>query len=257
MMLPPVADAREITGRDVVIETPDGQAEAWFTHPAGGSHPGVLVWPDIRGLRPAFRAMADRLAQSGYAVVVVNPFYRGARMPVFPEGMGFRDPRFREIVTPLRAALTPEAVQRDAVAFTGWLDAQAAVDTGRPLGTTGYCMGGPLVMRTAAAVPSRVGAGASFHGGGLATSEPDSPHLLIPDMAADFLIAVAENDDEREPDARRILKQSFDAAGLNAEIEVYQDAMHGWCPPDSPVYHEAQAEKAWRRLLALFETALA
>jgi carboxymethylenebutenolidase len=121
----------------------------------------------------------------------------------------------------------------------------------------GYCMGGPMIMRTAAARPDRIGAAASFHGGGLVSEAADSPHLLIPQMQAQFLIAIAENDDASQPEAKNTLRESFASAGLQAEIEVYAGAQHGWCPPDSTVYHEEQAERAWSRLLALFETALA
>jgi carboxymethylenebutenolidase len=256
MLLPPVANAQDVSERDVEIETPDGVCDAYFVHPSTGSHAAVLVWPDILGLRPTFRAMGKRLAQSGYSVLVVNPFYRQQRSPVVPEGASFADPEVRNTVFPLAQSLTPETHVTDARAFVGWLDQQDAVDTNRKIGTTGYCMGGPIVMRTAATLPDRIGAGGSFHGGGLVTDQPDSPHLLIPQMQASFLIAVAENDDEREPEAKNVLRQSFADAGLDAEIEVYP-AAHGWCVPDSDVYDEAQAERAWSRLLALFETALA
>ena len=256
MLLPPVAIAQDVTERDVEIETPDGTADAYFVHPSSGAHAGVLVWPDILGLRPTFRAMGKRLAQSGYSVLVVNPFYRQRRAPVVPEGASFSDPEVRNTVFPLAQALTPETHVTDARAFVGWLDQQDAVDTNRKIGTTGYCMGGPIVMRTAATLPDRIGAAASFHGGGLVTNQPNSPHLLVPQMKASFLIAVAENDDEREPEAKNVLRKSFDDAGLDAEIEVYP-AAHGWCVPDSDVYDEEQAERAWSRLLALFEKALA
>jgi len=250
MMLPNVANAATIRGADVSVTTPDGEADCYFVHPDKGRHPAVLIWPDIRGLRPAFRAMGDRLAQSGYSVLVVNPFYRGARAPLEVGD------DFREVVGPLRAALTPEAVVSDAQAFIAYLDAQDSVDTTRKAGTAGYCMGGPLVMRTAAALPDRIGAVASFHGGGLVTDTEDSPHLLIPEMNAGFLIAIAENDDQRDPESKVVLKEHFAAASLPAEIEVYEDAMHGWCPPDSRVYNEQQAERAWARLLDLLNKSL-
>lgn len=249
-MMPPIAGAMEVTGTDVNITTPDGETDAYFVHPAEGEYPGVLLWPDIFGLREAKRAMADRLAASGYAVLVVNPFYRDTKAPL-P-----RPDNFWDIVMPMRAKLTQEANFSDAKTYITWMDEQSAVDKSKGIGTLGYCMGGPIVMRTAAAVPERVRAGASFHGGGLATENDDSPHLLIPQMNASFLIAVAENDDEKEPEVKDILRASFDDAGLSAEIEVYEDAMHGWCPPDSRVYHEAQAERAWSRLLALLESSL-
>ncbi len=257
MLLPRAADALDVTESDVEITTPDGVADAFFVHPSSGAHAAVLIWPDILGLRPAFRQMGRRLAESGYAVLVVNPFYRTQRSPVVGEGASFADQATRDIVIPLYQTLSPETHVTDAKALVAWLDAQPEVDTGRKIGTTGYCMGGPIVMRTAAAVPDRIGAGASFHGGGLATDAPDSPHLLIPQMTAHFLIAIAENDDEKEPEAKNILRESFDAAGLPAEIEVYAGAAHGWCPPDSAVYNEEQAERAWARMLVLFQNALA
>lgn len=256
LALPRAANAMDVAESDVQVTTPDGEADCYFVHPASGRHPGVIVWPDVLGLRPAFRLMGRRLAESGYAVLVVNPYYRDARAPVVSEGESFQDASTRERVIPLARALSPDTHFIDALAFVGWLDGQSAVDMGRGIGTTGYCMGGPITMRTAAAVPDRVAAGASFHGGGLVTGDPSSPHLLIPQMQASFLIAIAENDDDKEPDAKRVLRESFDAAGRPAEIEVYTGAMHGWCPPDSRVYDEAQAERAWSRLLALFESAL-
>ena len=249
-MLPKMVNAMDVTGRDVAITTPDGVTDAYFVHPTKSHHPAVLLWPDIFGLREAKRAMADRLASSGYAVLVVNPFYRDTKAPLE------RTDNFWETVMPMRARLTQAANFSDAGAYIEWMDQQAIVDTSRGVGTLGYCMGGPIVMRTAAAVPERVKAGASFHGGGLVTDKDDSPHLLIPQMQANFLIAVAENDDEKEPETKGILRTHFAKAGLSAEIEVYEDAMHGWCPPDSRVYHEAQAEKAWNRLLRLLETSL-
>jgi carboxymethylenebutenolidase len=226
-------------------------------HPATGTGAGVLVWPDILGLRPAFRQMGKRLAESGYAVLVVNPFYRQKNAPVVPPGASFADQSTRDIVMPLAKGLNATTHTTDAKAFVAFLDSQAVVDKKRKIGTTGYCMGGPIVMRTAAAVPDRVGAGASFHGGGLVTKEPDSPHLLVPSMKAHFLFAVAENDDQRDPEAKNVLRETFAKAKLPAEIEVYAGAAHGWCPPDSAVYNEKQAERAWERLLVLFKTALA
>ena len=256
MMLPKVANALSVTEQDVVVSTPDGEADCFFVAPSTGRHPGVLIWPDILGLRPAFRAMGRRLAESGYAVLVVNPYYRTAQAPVVAEGATFQDPVVREKLMGLAQTLSAATNVTDAEAFVTFLDAQASVDTRRKIGTTGYCMGGPMTMRTAAALPDRVGAGASFHGGRLATDGADSPHLLVPQMQAHYLFAIAENDDEREPDAKHVLREAFAAADLPAEIEVYEGALHGWCPPDSPVYHEAQAERAWDRLLNLLATAL-
>ena len=255
-IMPRAKGAPAVTGADVTVETADGQADCYFTHPAAGRHAGVVVWPDILGLRPAFRAMGDRLASSGYAVLVANPYYRQARAPVVPEGASFRDAATRETVMPLYQALSAEGNVTDAKAFVAFLDAQSTVDTTRKIGTTGYCMGGPMTMRTAAAVPDRIGAGASFHGGRLATGDESSPHLLVPKMRASFLFAIAEDDDENDPEAKVKLREAFDAANLDAEIEVYAGTLHGWCPPDSAVYSEEQAERAWARLLALFEGAL-
>ncbi len=257
MMLPSVANAQAVTETDVDITTPDGVADCYFVHPSSGSHAAVIVWPDILGLRPAFRAMGKRLAQSGYSVLVVNPFYRDARAPVVGEGASFGQPEIRNHVLPMAGNLNAETHFTDARTMVTWLDQQAAVDTSRKIGTTGYCMGGPMVMRTVAAVPDRLGAGGTFHGGGLATDADNSPHLLIPDTNASMLHCVAENDDERNPEAKVTLRESYAAAGLSAEIEVYTGTLHGWCPPDSQVYNEAQAERAWGRLLNLFETALA
>ncbi len=257
MMLPPVAHAQDVTETDVEVATPDGGADCYFVHPSTGQHPAVLVWPDILGLRPAFRAMGTRLAQSGYSVLVVNPFYRDARSPVVGEGASFGQPETRNIVLPMARNLNAETHFTDARAFVSVLDQQAAVDTGRQIGTTGYCMGGPMVMRTVAAVPDRLGAGATFHGGGLASDADDSPHLLIPNTTAHMLHCVAANDDENDPEAKTTLRDAYAAAGIPAEIEVYEGTLHGWCPPDSRVYNEAQAERAWSRLLVLFEAALA
>lgn len=256
-LLPRAAGAAEITEAEVEIKTPDGTCDAYFVHPSKGAHPGVLIWPDIFGLRPAFRQMGKRLAESGYAVLVVNPFYRVKKAPTAPEHPDFNDPVTRSALMDLMSALTPDTAFTDARAFIPWLDSKPAVDKKRRIGTTGYCMGGPLTMRTAAAMPARVGAGASFHGGGLVTDKPDSPHLLVPKMKAHYLFAIAENDDQRQPEAKNVLRAAFARARLPAEIEVYAGTMHGWCPPDSQVYNPEQAEKAWSRLLALFKTALA
>jgi carboxymethylenebutenolidase len=255
--LPPIANAAETKESDVEIKTPDGTADAYFVHPATGKHPGVLIWPDIFGLRPTFKQMGKRLAESGYSVLVVNPFYRTKKAPTAPDHADFNDPSTRQMLMSLHDSLTPATAKTDGTAFIAYLDSQAAVDKKRKIGTTGYCMGGPLVFETAAAVPDRVGAGATFHGGGLVTDKPDSPHLLIPKMKAHYLIAIAENDDQKQPDAKSVLHDSFAKVKLPAEIEVYKGTMHGWCPPDSQVYNQERAEKAWGRLLVLFKTALA
>jgi carboxymethylenebutenolidase len=254
-MLPAVANAAETSESEVEIKTPDGTADAYFVHPSKGASPAVLVWPDIFGLRPTFRQMGKRLAESGYAVLVVNPFYRTQKAPTAPDHADMSDPEVRKALMGLAGALSPDTANTDAKAFVPWLDSQAAVDKKKKIGTTGYCMGGPLTMRTAAAFPNRVGAGASFHGGGLVTDKPDSPHLLVPKIKAHYLFAIAQNDDEKQPEAKTVLKDAFAKAKLPAEIEVYP-AMHGWCPPDSRVYDKDQAEKAWTRMLALFKSAL-
>lgn len=250
-MLPKTVNAAETSGRDVTITTPDGKCDAYYVTPAAGPHPAVLIWPDIFGLRPAFRQMADRLAESGYSVLVVNPFYRKQPAPTAPEGA---NTPIGDVI-PLARSLSPETHTTDAKAFIGWLDAQDHVDTTKPAGTTGYCMGGPIVFRTAAAVPDRIGAACTFHGGGLVGDGEESPHRLIPQMQAQFLIAIAENDDRRDPEAKQVLRESFAKSNLKAEIEVYP-AGHGWCPPDTRVHDREQAEKAWARMLLLFETAL-
>jgi len=249
-------DELAVTESEVDIRTPDGTADAYFVHPSKGSHPAVLIWPDIYGLRPAFRQMGKRLAGSGYSVLVVNPYYRKQRAPVAPEHAGFDDPATQAALMSLRNSLTPATTQTDATAFVEWLDTQPSVDRRKKMGTTGYCMTGPFTLRTAAALPERIGAGASFHGGGLVTDKPDSPHLLIPKMRARFLIAIAESDDKRQPEAKDVLRDAFAKAKLPAEIEVYAGTIHGWCPIDAKVYNHDQAEKAWDRMLVLFKSAL-
>jgi len=256
-MLPRLADAADTTETVVEIKTPDGSCDAYLVHPVKGRHPAVLIWPDIFGLRPAFRQMGKRLAESGYTVLVINPFYRTKKAPTAPEHPDFNDPATRQSLMSLAGTLSPATALTDATAFVGFLDGEPSVDKKRKIGTTGYCMGGPFVFRTAAAFPDRVGAAATFHGGGLATDEPESPHLLIPKMKAHFLIAIAENDDQREPGVKNILRDSFAKAKLPAEIEVYAGTKHGWCPPDSAVYNAEQAERAWGRMLVLFKAALA
>ncbi|MEO9970699.1 MAG: dienelactone hydrolase family protein [Hyphomonadaceae bacterium] len=241
---------------DVDVPMADGVSDSYYVRPATGDHPGVLIWPDIKGLRPAFKIMGKRLAMSGYSVLVVNPFYRDMKHPVVGPDASFGDPETRAFLVGMARKLTQEAAMSDARDYIRFIDQLDGVDTSRKVGTTGYCMGGPLIMRTAAAVPERVGAAASFHGGGLVRDTEDSPHLLIPNSPAHVLHAVAENDDERDPEAKVTLAEAYKAAGVPAEIEVYEGAMHGWCPPDSTVYNEPQAERAWSRLLALFDRAI-
>src|SRR5690242_9958507 len=253
MMLPKVANAVAVSDADVEVKTPDGAADCYFVHPSSGAAPGVLVWPDIFGLRPALRQMGKRLAESGYSVLVVNPFYRVKKAPTADNGAATPIPQ----LMPLAQALNETTQMTDAKAFIGWLDQQASVAKNRKVGTQGYCMGGPMALRTAAAMPDRVGAVASFHGGGLVTDMPNSPHLQAAKTKVQFLIAIAANDDMRSPNEKNVLKETFAKVNLAAEIEVYTGAAHGWCPPDSQVYNEPQAEKAWGRLLALYGKALA
>jgi carboxymethylenebutenolidase len=253
MLLPKVVNAVTVTESEVTITTPDGTADCYFVHPASGTAPGVLVWPDIFGLRPAFRTMGKRLAESGYSVLVVNPFYRVKKAPTADQGAATPIPS----LIPLAQALNETTHMTDAKAFIGWLDQQSSVAKNRKVGTQGYCMGGPMAFRTAAAVPDRVGAVASFHGGGLVTNMPNSPHLQASKTKVQLLIAIAANDDMQRPDEKNVLKDTFAKSNQAAEIEVYTGAAHGWCPPDSGVYNEPQAEKAWSRLLALYGKALA
>jgi len=253
MMLPQVANAVAVVDSEVTITTPDGTCDAYFVHPASGKAPAVLIWPDIFGLRPSFRQMGKRLAESGYSVLVVNPFYRTKKAPTAEAGGATPIQQ----VMPMAQTLNETTHTTDATAFVAWLDKQKPVAKNRKVGTQGYCMGGPMAFRTAAAVPKRVGAVASFHGGGLATDKPNSPHLQAAKTKAQFLVAIAANDDARSPKDKTTLKETFEAARLPAEIEVYAEAAHGWCPPDSRVYNEALAEKAWSRLLALYGKALA
>jgi carboxymethylenebutenolidase len=253
MMLPQVVNAVAVMESDVTITTPDGACDAYFVHPSTGAAPAVLLWPDIFGLRPAMRQMGKRLAESGYSVLVVNPFYRTKKAPTADAGAATPIQQ----LMPLAQALNETTHMTDAKAFVAWLDRQPSVARNRKVGTQGYCMGGPMALRTAAAVPDRVGAVASFHGGGLVTPQPNSPHTQASKTKAQFLIAIAANDDARAPNDKTTLKETFAAANLPAEIEVYANAAHGWCPPDSGVYNEPQAEKAWTRLLALYSKALA
>jgi carboxymethylenebutenolidase len=253
MMLPKVANAATVTESDVNVTTPDGTADCYFVHPATGTAPGVLMWPDIFGLRPAFRTMGKRLAESGYSVLVVNPFYRKQKAPTASKGAATP---FGE-VGPMMQALNETTHMTDAKAFIGWLDQQSPVAKNKKMGTQGYCMGGPIAFRTAAAMPDRVGAVGSFHGAALVTAMPNSPHLQAAKSKAQFLVAIAESDDKQTPDAKTAMIETFAKANLPAEIEVYTGTMHGWCPPDTNVYNEASAEKAWARLLVLYGKALA
>jgi carboxymethylenebutenolidase len=253
-----------VTETDVDIKTPDGMCNAAFIHPTAGSHPGVIIWADAFGLRPVMREMGRQLAKEGYSVLVPNPFYRVVRdAGLDPRTFDFNNTTDRAKLNPLMGSINATgAAEKDAAAFVAWLDGQKAVNTSKKIGTQGYCMGGPLVMRTAAAVNSRIGAGGSFHGGGLVSDAPTSPHLLAPKIKARMYFGVAKNDDERQPDAKDKLKAAMAAANVPAEIEVYP-AQHGWCLSDlpagagAPIYSKPDAERAWGKLLALYKAALA
>jgi carboxymethylenebutenolidase len=256
-VLPQFAVADEsIMQQQVSVKTPHGTADCLFSAPKTGSHPAVVMWPDIKGRRAAFDMMGQRLAAQGYAVLVVNPFYRDVSGAALPEGIEFPAPEARKILSPMRAKLTQQAVVSDAEAFFAFLDQQSAVDTKRQGALMGYCMSGAFTMFAAAAMPKRIGAIASFHGGGLATDNADSPHHTVVESDALALHAIAENDNERSPEMQPMLKEAYRAAGLTAHIEVYPDTLHGWTPPDSKVYNEKQAERAWQQTLALFKQAL-
>ena len=255
----------DIVETEVEITTPDGTCDAAFIHPRAGAHPAVLIWPDAFGLRPSMRAMARRLAADGYSVLVPNPFYRILKAPFTDaSNFSFQNPDDMAKIRPLMTSASgPGNPEKDATAFVAYLEAQKAVDKSRKIGTHGYCMGGPLVVRTAAALPERIGAGASFHGGGLVSDRPDSPHLLAPRIKAHMYFGVAGNDDTRQPDAKVKLKEAFEAAKVSVEVELYATAQHGWCVPDmpaqngAPIYNQAEAQRAWVKLLALYKTALA
>ena len=251
------AGAADVVETDVTVKTPDGEADAVLFHPRAGSHPAVLVWPDIMGLRPAFRDMGRRLAAQGYVVLVPNPFYRSKRAPVIEGPVDFSNPELRRTLFGYRQAMSNEGIDKDAAAYLAFLDAQAQTDRAKKAGVQGYCMGGALSFRTAAAVPDRVAAVGSFHGGnGLVTDKPDSPHLLIPRTRASFLVLQARNDDAQSPRTKDDLKAAFASAHRTAVVEVYP-ADHGWCVPGGQVYDPVQAERAWSALLNLYQTALA
>ena len=256
------AAALSVVETEVSIKTPDGICDAAFIHPASGTYPGVIIWPDALGLRPSMRDIAKRLAAEGYSVLVPNPFYRVSKAPQYTTAanLDFKNPDTMTKLRPLMSSVQAAgAAEKDAIAYVAFLDGQPQVNKTKKIGTQGYCMGGALVVRTAASVPERIGAGASFHGGGLVTDKPDSPHLLAPKIKAHMYFGVAANDDQKQPDAKDKLKESFAKAGVPTEVEVYP-AKHGWCVPDmpmedgAPIYDKAQAERAWSKLVALYKT---
>jgi carboxymethylenebutenolidase len=253
--------AQNVTEKTVEIKTPDGTCDAAFIHPAAGAHAAVIIWPDAFGLRPSMRNMAKRLAaESGYSVLVPNPYYRVGKAPMWEDASKVDFAAERAKLNPMMASINAAGtVEKDAPAFIAWLDQQPQVDRTKKVGTQGYCMGGALVVRTAAAVPDRVGAGASFHGGNLVNQTPSSPHLLAPKIKGRMYFGIATNDDMQQPDAKTALKAAFDAAKVPVEVEVYDMAQHGWCVPDMPnnLYSKADAERAWGKLLALYKAALA
>jgi carboxymethylenebutenolidase len=254
----------EPTVTDVEIRTPSGVCDASLVQPSGkGQWPGVILFVDAFGLRPTMRDMAKRLARDGYTVLVPNPYYRSSKAPGLPPDFNFSNPEHREKFSALRATLTADAVAMDATAYISFLEAQGSVKKSAKTGAFGYCMGGTMTLSAAAAMPNRVGAGASFHGGGLVTDKPDSPHLLVSRIKARYYFGIAANDDANEPEAKTRLREAFDGAGLSAKIEVYEGCLHGWCvkdmplsPDGKPIYNEAQAERAWNELVALFKQSL-
>ena len=256
--------ATPVTEADVTIKTPDGTCDAEFIHPTSGSHAEVIVWTDAFGLRPAMRDIGKRIAAEGYSVLVPNPFYRVKPGPAVSDVASFNFQTDMPKIQPLMASINaPGNCEKDAAAFITWLDQQKQVNTSKKIGTQGYCMGGPLVLKTCATVPDRVGAGGSFHGGGIVTDKPDSPHLLAAKIKGCMYFGIASNDDTRQPDAKDKLRESFAAAHVPAESEVHSGALHGWCVPDmplqngQPIYNKPDAERAWGKLVALYKAGLA
>ena len=240
-----------LTESAVAITTPDGTADAFFVRPAKGKHPAIIMWPDIAGSRPAYMEMGRQLALAGYAVLVVNHYYRSAKAPIMASMAEWRTPEGQAKLKPMIAVIKPQGVTTDTMAFVAWLDKQPAVNRQRGIGNIGYCMTGPYTVRAAAAVPRRIKAAVSCHGGGLVTAAPDSPHKLIASTQASYLFAIARNDDARAPGDKDALKAAAKAAGRPAEVEVY-NADHGWCTLDAPTYDKAEAARAWARILVLF-----
>jgi carboxymethylenebutenolidase len=254
--------AAELIDEDVRVTTSAGVCDAALVHQKNGAWPAVILFTDVFGLRPTMRDMAKRLAADGFTVLVPNPFYRTSKPPGLSTGIDFNNAADRAKIAALRAPLTSDAVMLDATTYVKFLDSQAAVDKKAPMGVFGYCMGGPMTMQAAASNPDRIAAGASFHGGGLVTDKPDSPHLLVPKMKAQFYFGVAMNDDQRQPEAKSKLDEAFKAANLQAKIEVYDGCSHGWCvkdmpntPGKPPIYNAQQAERAWGELKSLYQRA--
>jgi carboxymethylenebutenolidase len=254
--LPATAFAANVIEKDVMVPTPDGSADAVLFYPAkSGSWPAVLMWPDILGLRPVFREMARRLAAEGYTVLVPNPFYRTRRAPIVTGPFDFNDKAAMAKLLSLKETLTDARVDSDAAAFIAFLDKQKQTDRRKAAGVQGYCFSGPFAFHTGAVRADRIRAVATFHGGGLVTKDASSPHLLIPKTKASFLVAIARNDDQRQPEAKDVLKAAFAAAKRPATVEVYP-ADHGWCVPGSQPYDAAQAQRAWSELLRLYRAKL-
>jgi carboxymethylenebutenolidase len=256
------ATAAQMIDTDVQVTTPAGVCDAALIHPRGGAWPGVILFTDVFGLRPTMRDMAKRLAADGFTVLVPNPFYRTSKAPGLSTDIDFNNAADRAKIDMLRAPLTSDAVMQDAAAYVKFLDAQSSVNKKAKLGVFGYCMGGPMTLQAAASSPGRIGAGASFHGGGLVTDKPDSPHLLVAKIRAQYYFGIAMNDDQRQPDAKTKLDEAFKAANLQAKIEVYDGCLHGWCvkdmpnaPGKPPIYNETQAERAWGELVSLYKRA--
>jgi len=241
----------------VSFATPDGTMDGFLVQPDKGKHPAAILWPDIASIRESKRNIARALAGAGYTVLVVNPYYRDVAGEQFADFAAFiADGGFQK-VGPWRGKLTAEAIMRDAIAITAWLDGQEGVDTARGIGTQGYCMDGPFTMWSAAAVPARIKAAASFHGGGLVRPDaPMSPHKVLGKVDASLLIAVAQDDDAKAPADKTTFAESAKAAGVEAKVEVYAGD-HGWMVSDSPAYNAAAATKGESDLKALYAAALA
>ena len=258
----PAAPVGEVVETDVLVKTPSGMCDAALIHPGTGRWPAVIIFPDIFGVRPVMRSMAKRLATDGYTVLVPNPYYRSTKAPGIGPDFDFGSAADRAKLEALRAPLTESAVMQDGAAYVAYLDAQASVNPKAKIGVVGYCMGGPMTLQAAASSPARISAGASFHGGGLVTDKPDSPHLLIAKIKAQYYFGIAGNDDEKQPDAKVKLNEAFRAANLPAKIEVYDGTLHGWCVADmplqagKPIYNQPQAERAWHELLTLYKQQL-